>query len=84
MESNTRTAQPLVRIIRGVPPNFMGLNIQIDLAGFCCLECRMEKTKCTHGTIAVFDGMENNLTVQQILQYRLDYHAGSCNLAIRQ
>ena len=56
MESNTGTAQPLVRIIHGVPPNFMGLNIQIDQAVFCWLEFRSEKkTKCTHGIIAVFD-----------------------------
>ena len=82
MESNTGTAQPLVRIIRGVPPNFMGLDIQIDLAGFCCLDFQTEKTKCTHGIIAVFDLIENNFTVQQILQYQLDYHAGSCNLGI--
>ena len=72
MESNTGTAQPLVRIIRGVPLNFMGLNIQIDLAGFCCLECRMEKTKCTHGIIAVFDLMENNFTVQQFSKIPID------------
>ena len=58
MESNTGTAQPLVRIIRGVPPNFMGLDIQIDLAGFCCLDFQTEKTKCTHGIIAVSDLME--------------------------
>ena len=71
MESNTVTAQPLVRIILGVPPNFMGLNIQIDLAGFCCLEVPTEKTKCTHGIIAVFDLIDNNFTVPQILEYRL-------------
>ena len=70
MESNTVTAQPRVRIILGAPPNFMGLDIQIDLVGFCCLEFRTEKTKCTHGIIAVFDLIDNNLTVPQIIQYR--------------
>ena len=68
MESNTGTAQPLVRIIRGVPPNFMGLNIQIDLAGFCCLDFQTEKTKCTHGIIAVFDLFDFN--IQLIMEYR--------------
>ena len=55
MGSNTGTAQPLVRIIHGAPPNFVGLDIQIDLAGFCWVHVLTEKTKCTHGIIAAFN-----------------------------